>query len=464
MTTIVAPLTPKRSRGNSTDQMAASTDSNEEKETTVVFQTIDEAFGALQSVTAPLPKKLQELILEKSKSMLKQYEEIRKIRDTVKRISTTDDAGEVRILKSVDKKDAELCPVTCPAYLKDDDGAKAILEEDRAHNAKFRMEKTKRIIKMTTRTQEWKENLLREDQYRGLRLIAKAMVITERKKDESMNETWLDEELTDEVVADYAVGKFLRESTYLAPNMFAASHLHKDGEEFATKYSAFHNVIVSASRSEKLEDTKGQNIVKHIHYNLGELYATMTLAIWDAAIAEETNVKTNQEIEELAQIEKQEESQRDVAMALDALAEEDQEQNFFEAHEGQFNKMMDSRIQRDKAKMNNRARKNCSGRGEADTPTPTSNGQKKRSKSKGKSTKQKQQQSKQQKQQQQNGSNQSKHNDNQGGQSGGGRGNNQRNGNNDSGRGRGGSGRGRSHRGGRAGSNKGRGGGGGREN
>eukprot|EP00975_Prorocentrum_lima_P018158 3825716-Prorocentrum_lima.AAC.1 len=60
----------------------------------------------------------------------------------------------------------------------------------------------------------------------------------------------------------------------------------------------------------------------------------MTLAIWDAAIAEETNVKTNQEIEELAQIEKQEESQRDVAMALDALAEEDQEQNFFEAHEG----------------------------------------------------------------------------------------------------------------------------------
>ena len=64
-------------------------------------------------------------------------------------------------------------------------------------------------------------------------------------------------------------------------------------------------------------------------------------------------------------------------MALDALAEEDQEQNFFEAHEGQFNKMMDSRIQRDKAKMNNRARKNCSGRGEADTPTPTSNGQKK---------------------------------------------------------------------------------------
>eukprot|EP00985_Skeletonema_marinoi_P016344 scaffold8760_cov129-Skeletonema_marinoi.AAC.1 len=74
--------------------MAASTDSNEEEETTVVFQTIDEAFGALQSVTAPLPKKLQELILEKSKSMLKQYEEISKIRDTVKRISTTDDAGE----------------------------------------------------------------------------------------------------------------------------------------------------------------------------------------------------------------------------------------------------------------------------------------------------------------------------------------------------------------------------------
>ena len=417
---------------------------------------MDDAIGQLTIAIKPLPDSISNNMTENANVMLDLYAKYVNRVETLERISTTDSSGETVNINSVSTKKDAPCPVTCTRFLKDDDEAKSIIDEDLALNEEFRKKKKELIVRMATREVTARKEQLRQVIYDNLKSMAIDWAIYEREMSKVSGVSSLNALATDERVAHAAVAKYL--STLLHDTGDANKLFHENGTDMANRYSDYHNVVLPDDFKQLLSDDMYVPMrVSHIAEKLHDYFPKITLSFWREHDLEEIKRKINKQVTIRTVAAKQEKAQADVAQALEQNVDGDLPQAaIFDAHKGEVQKMINDFINANEQKKKDRNRKKSSGKpAQKDQASePTSNGQSKSNKSKEKLSKP-QQNLKELRQQQQSGSKPKgsgtvKKSRGGGGQQSGGRG--------------GQSGRGRGNQGGsNNGKGKGRGGGGGRK-